>query len=143
MDETPDLSDNSVESSSSSKSGLNIPNQTIILELHDIKKDMPAAENATPEVKSKKKRRGRVAVENKTDPTKVSPSELVPTVTDSAGKEEFFDADGSSQDLSAIPAAALVLALQQSEHNQELKLDPATRTQATRENSNAITKTPK
>ncbi|CAH2269109.1 jg17326 [Pararge aegeria aegeria] len=96
---TLDLSDNSTESSSSSKSGLYQTNQPFVLELHDIKKDAPATDKVTPEAKpKKKKRRVQPAAENKTAST-TSSTVSIPTVTDSAGKEEFYDAVGSYQDL--------------------------------------------
>ncbi|CAH2269110.1 jg17326 [Pararge aegeria aegeria] len=124
---TLDLSDNSTESSSSSKSGLYQTNQPFVLELHDIKKDAPATDKVTPEAKpKKKKRRVQPAAENKTAST-TSSTVSIPTVTDSAAK----------------PAAALALVLQQSEHNQDPKRNPQTtiRTSASpREPSNTIKK---
>ncbi|XP_045764314.1 uncharacterized protein LOC123866674 [Maniola jurtina] len=97
---TLDLSDTTDESSSSSKSGLFQGNQPFVLDLHDIKKDEPAREKVTPGAKGKKnKRRGR-PVENK-PASNTSSSASLPT-TEAAGKEEFYDADGSFHDVAVM-----------------------------------------
>nr|XP_034824845.1 uncharacterized protein LOC117982591 [Maniola hyperantus] len=140
-----DLSD-VTESSSSSKSGLFQGNQPFVLDLHDIKRE-PATERVTPVSKAKKKkRRGHPVAGNKAG-SNTSSSASLPT-TEAAGKEEFYDAGGSFHDVAAKggqakPAAGLALALQQSEHNQDPKLNPdtTTRNSATpREPSKTITK---
>ncbi|XP_059048354.1 uncharacterized protein LOC131843683 [Achroia grisella] len=119
-----DLSESDNISTSSSNNGMFEPHQTLVLELHDLKKDDPSGLPTEIRKKQKKKKKGQLA--SKKSHTSRSSSSLSdtsivpPPVVDEHAKEEFYDAHESYHKLpenqvsNPVTAAALVQA--RSEH---------------------------
>ncbi|XP_004924288.2 uncharacterized protein LOC101741380 isoform X2 [Bombyx mori] len=132
-----DLTDTEDTSSSSSNIGVYDNRTPLVMDIHEVKKDDPIAENSSPETKIKKlKKKKKVKqVTDKMEPSISSESaaevnSLVAAVEEGA-KEEFFDAHESYH---VIPdnqiensEAQVILALAASEHQQ----GPKTTTQQT------------
>lgn len=106
-----DLTD-SEDSSSSSNTGVFETHQPFVLELHDLVKDDPTAENPNPnpapDAKAKKhrKKKGQPgANQNATSETassSISESSVPPTGLDEHSREEFYDAHESYHGLAGI-----------------------------------------
>ncbi|VVC99892.1 unnamed protein product [Leptidea sinapis] len=113
------------EESMSSDSGLFDTNQHLILELHDIKKDVPQKhQNETPDarIKKRKKKRAPPAVDKSATSTG---SEQSDSATGEDEKEKFYDATASLLELPANPVKPtgnLSIAQAHSEHGQDPKI---------------------
>lgn len=75
-----------------------------MLELHELKKNEPATDTVNPVTKTKRKRkRSQLPAEARSgSSSSTDVSDSVPKLTDTIGKEEFYDANGSFHEITGL-----------------------------------------